>query len=113
MLTAARLYREIASSVFLKALQISLILGNPRGNFLRRKLTGRWKLRTLAAQARGKKQEEFLFLLRRQRVSGGLDLGESAHLSYIIDAARLIQEKSAVTVASKVRKVTGLNTLIV
>ncbi len=81
---AKRWYRETASSVFLKALKIGFILGHPGGNFLRRKLTGRRKLRPVAAQARGKKQDEFLLLLPRQQVGNGLNFRESAHSSGVL-----------------------------
>jgi hypothetical protein len=65
-LTGVRSYREKASRTFLETLQIGFILGNPRRNLLGRKLTRCWKLRTIATQARGKEQEEFLFLFGRQ-----------------------------------------------
>jgi hypothetical protein len=71
--------REKCSSASDETPVAFLIIGNPLRDLFLAEYARRGQLRSCRTQARGEKQDEFLFFFGRQLVGGGLDFGERAH----------------------------------
>ena len=56
-----------------------LVVSDPGLNLLAAELAGRRQTSRTGVQSRGQEQEQFLFLLRRQRVGRCFDLSECVH----------------------------------